>query len=198
MTGFRHAAALVCAVLSVGAQAADAGHMVARRIDIVDEKGVVRLSIAAPTPDPVIGGKAYARAFPVSGITLYDVAGNERGGIGIADVKGGAPVLALDHENIDAIGWKVLPDGAVEFLMNQKPPAERDPAGRVQAASRTATRLKLALAADGTPSIALADTQDRPRLRLTINGEGQGAIEFLDADGRVVDSIVPERDAAGK
>lgn len=196
--GFRHAAALIGALWSFGAQAADDGHMVARRIDIVDEKGVVRLSIGAPTPDPVIGGKTYARAFPVSGITLYDAAGNERGGIGIADVKGSAPVLALDHENIDAIGWKVLPDGAVEFLMNQKPPAERDSAGRAQAAARTATRLKLALAADGTPSIALADAQDRPRLRLTVNGEGQGAIEFLDAGGRVVDSIVPERNAAGK
>jgi hypothetical protein len=53
----------------------------------------------------------------------------------------------------------------------------------------------LTVAADGTPAIALSDKEDHPRLQLTVNKEGFGAIEFLDARGNVVDSIVPEADS---
>lgn len=61
-----------------------------------------------------------------------------------------------------------------------------------------ATRIALTVAADGTPAIALADRQDRPRLRLTVTEEGYGAIEFLDAQGKVVQTLAPEAQAAGR
>ena len=174
-------------------EAVDHDRLAVHRIDIVDDKGVVRLSIGAPTPDPVIGGKAYPRAFPVSGIVLFDDKGNERGGLGVADVPGSAPVLALDHDNMDAIGWKVLPDGSVTFQMNQRPPQVKDASGRVVAARDTATPVQIAVSAGGTPSITLTDKQNRPRLRLTVTDEGFGALEFLDAKGRVLQTIAPER-----
>jgi hypothetical protein len=50
----------------------------------------------------------------------------------------------------------------------------------------------MSVAADGSPSIALADKQNRPRIRLTLTKEGFGAIEFLDAEGKVVDTLAPE------
>jgi len=50
----------------------------------------------------------------------------------------------------------------------------------------------MAVAADGTPAIALNDQQDRARLRLTVTPEGYGAIEFLDAQGRVIHTLAPE------
>ena len=50
----------------------------------------------------------------------------------------------------------------------------------------------MTVAADGSPSIALADKQNRPRLRLSVTKEGFGAIEFLDAQGKIVDTLAPE------
>ena len=44
----------------------DQERLVVRRIDVVDEHNVIRLSLASPTPAPVIDGIQYKRAFPVS------------------------------------------------------------------------------------------------------------------------------------
>lgn len=175
-------------------EAVDRERLAVHRLDIVDDKGVVRLSIAAPTPDPIIGGKVYPRAFPVSGIVIFDDKGNERGGFGVADVPGAAPVLALDHDNIDAVGWKVLPDGSVSFQINQKPPERRNAAGQILPASGVASPVRVTVGADGSPAITLTDKQDRPRVRLTVTDEGFGALEFVDANGKVIQTYAPEKD----
>lgn len=175
-------------------------HIAAHRIDIVDDKGVIRMTLAAPTPPPIVGGVQYKRVFDVSGLTYYDAQGNERGGLGVADIPGGAVVAASDHENIDAIGWRVMPDGSIVFAMNQKPPVVRDPSigNHVAAGGDAPTRIRLEVAADGTPAIALADKDDHARLRLTLTPEGYGAIEFVDATGHVLRTIAPESNVAAK
>jgi hypothetical protein len=166
----------------------------AHRVDIVDEQGTIRLTLAAPTPAPIIGGTQYKRAFPVSGLTYFDQQGNERGGLGVADVPGGAVVVASDHENVDAIGWRVMPDGSVMLRINQKPPVEREPTlnNRVRPATAASSRILLDVKADGTPTIAVADRNSQARVRLTVTDEGYGAIEFLDAKGKVVETLAPE------
>jgi len=176
----------------------DHERLTARRIDIVDENGVVRLTLAAPTPAPIVDGIQYKRTFPVSGIVMYDMNGNERGGIGVADIDGSAALLAQDHVNSDAIGWRVGPDGSVKFLINQRPAIQREPAlgNAIAPAMRTVTRVEMSVAADGTPSIGLADKEDRTRLRLTVTEAGHGAIEFLDANGKVVETFAPEAQRA--
>lgn len=176
----------------------DEERITARRIDIVDEEGVIRMTLAADTPAPIIDGIQYRRAFNVSGVILYDENGSERGGFGVADVPGGMAVLALDHPAMDAIGWRVAPDGAVSFSINQAPPLLREPAlgDRLVPGVETSTRIRLNVAADGTPSVALADKGDRPRVRMTVTAEGYGAIEFLNAEGEVVHVLAPEADLA--
>ena len=87
-------------------EAVDHDRISARRIDIVDEDGTIRMTLAAETPAPIIDGIQYRRAFGVSGLILYDEKGSERGGFGVADVDGGMAVLALDHPAMDAIGWR--------------------------------------------------------------------------------------------
>lgn len=172
----------------------DHERLTARRIDIVDANGVIRMVLAAPTPDPIIDGVQYRRAFSVAGLTVFDAAGSERGGLGVADVEGGMAVLALDHPTTDAIGWRVLPDGAVKFMMNDRPEHIREPAigDRLIPGVKNATRISLDIAADGQPSINLADSENRPRLRLTVTPEGFGAIQFLDSQGEVVETFAPE------
>lgn len=176
--------------------AVDHDRISARRIDIVDEDGTIRMTLAADTPAPIIDGIQYRRAFGVSGMILYDEKGSERGGFGVADVDGGLAVLALDHPAMDAIGWRVSPDGSVAFTVNQAPPLLREPAldNRLVPGVQTSTRIKLSVAADGTPAVALADGEDRPRVRMTVTAEGYGAIEFLNAEGEVVHVLAPERD----
>lgn len=179
-------------------ESVDHERITARRIDLVDEAGVIRMTLAAPTPPPIIDGLSYQRAFPVAGMVVYDREGSERGGFGVADLANGgtAAVLALDHANVDAVGWRVMPDGAVEFGLNAKPPQPREPTlGNRVVPHPAVRRIAMNLAADGTPSLNLSDTEGRPRLRLAVTEEGYGAIEFLDAEGRVVQTLAPE--AAG-
>lgn len=180
-------------------ESVDHERLTARRIDLVDDAGVIRMTLAAPTPGPIIDGLSYQRAFPVAGMVVYDREGSERGGFGVADLADGgtAAVLALDHANVDAVGWRVMPDGAVEFGLNAKPPQPREPTLDNRVVPHPAVRrIAMNLAADGTPSLDLTDTEGRPRLRLTVTDEGFGAIEFLDADGTVVQTLAPET-AAG-
>ena len=175
----------------------DHDRITARRIDIVGDDGVIRMTLAADTPPPIIDGIQYQRAFGVSGLILYDIDGNERGGFGVADAPGGtAAVLALDHPAMDAIGWRVMPDGAVSFSINQAPSLLREPGldDRLVPGVATSTRIRLDVAADGTPAVSLADADDRARVRITVTPEGYGAIEFLDASGKVIHVLAPERD----
>lgn len=175
----------------------DHDRITARRIDIVGDDGVIRMTLAADTPPPIIDGIQYQRAFGVSGLILYDIDGNERGGFGVADAPGGtAAVLALDHPAMDAIGWRVMPDGAVSFSINQAPSLLREPRldDRLVPGVATSTRIRLDVAADGTPAVSLADADDRARVRITVTPEGYGAIEFLDASGKVIHVLAPERD----
>lgn len=108
-------------------EAVDQERLVVRRIDVVDENNVIRLSLASPTPAPIIDGIQYKRAFPVAGMVVFDAQGNERGGYGVADIEGSATVLAQDHVNGDAVGWRVMPDGAIAFSMNSAPPSAARP-----------------------------------------------------------------------
>ncbi|WP_297799756.1 hypothetical protein [uncultured Brevundimonas sp.] len=168
----------------------------ARRIDIVDADGTIRMTLSGETPAPIIDGIQYKRAFNVAGLILYDDKGSERGGFGTADVEGGMAVLALDHPAMDAIGWRVSPDGSVAFSINQAPPLLREPAldNALVPGVSTATRLQLTVAADGTPAVSLSDKNDKPRIRMTVTEEGFGSIQFLNAEGEVIHSITPEAD----
>lgn len=182
-------------------ESVDHERITAKRIDIVGDDGTIRMTLAADTPAPIIDGIQYKRAFDVSGLILYDARGSERGGFGVADLPNGSmAVLALDHPAQDAIGWRVAPDGAVSFSINQAPPLLREPAlgNRLVPGVATSTRIRLGVAADGTPSVALADAKDRARVRLTVTPEGYGAIEFLNAAGEVVETLAPEAKAARK
>ena len=172
----------------------DHDRITARRIDIVDADGTIRMTLSGATPPPIIDGIQYKRAFNVAGLILYDDKGSERGGFGTADVEGGMAVLALDHPAMDAVGWRVSPDGSVSFVFNQAPPPVREPGlgGALVPGVETPTRMRLSLAADGAPAVELSDRNDKPRLRLTVTEEGFGAIQFLNAEGEVIHTLAPE------
>ena len=51
-----------------------------RELTVVDDKGVPRVRLGAPLPDPMVLGKQVPRQGVVSGVMLYDADGDERGG----------------------------------------------------------------------------------------------------------------------
>ncbi|HEY8832137.1 MAG TPA: hypothetical protein VIM21_06485 [Gemmatimonadaceae bacterium] len=75
--------------------------LVVRALSVVDSRGVERVRIAAPLPDPIMLGRRFERGEAVSGILLYDSEGNERGGY-ITDESRNA-ALTLDEINRAAV-----------------------------------------------------------------------------------------------
>lgn len=91
---------------------------------IMDEKGHDRLSIGAPAPSSWIG-----RIAPVTGITINDEEGSERGGFGL--IKGGKydrMVLGLDH----ATGYEGATIAAFEDGSTALSFSDPDNTGRVK------------------------------------------------------------------
>ena len=70
-------------------------------LSIVDARGVERVRIAAPLPDPIMLGRRFERGESVSGILIFDSEGNERGGYITDETRGAA--LTLDEINRAAV-----------------------------------------------------------------------------------------------
>jgi len=96
------------------AQAADGKILKVRQLIVIDDRGVERVKIAAPVPDPIINGKRVKRDAPASGMLIYDSKGNERGGYMTADDDGNA-FLTLDSEEMQQVTLIAYPKGGAEF-----------------------------------------------------------------------------------
>lgn len=175
-------------------ESVDHERLVVRRIDVVDENGVIRAVLGGTLPDPIVDGYQLKRSFPVGGLVVYDHTGSERGGFGTATMPDGE-VMALtvmDHANNDAIGWGARPDGSAGISIRQRNELVREP--RLDDAllvNPGPYRLSAMVGPDGTPALEMNDDEGRARLRLTVTDEGHGAIEFLDEDGEVIQALAP-------
>jgi len=168
--------------------------LVVRRIDVIDENNVIRTIIAGELPPPVIDGLAYERNGEVAGLMLRNGEGGEAGGFGYHDGLDG-PLLALDHGFNEAAGFAVRDGQAFMFVGNALDSItdERLPGHQLpNYVDGKSTGLMASTAADGTQSVTLHDQDYRPRIRLKVTEEGYGAIEFLNAEGEVVQTIAPE------
>lgn len=65
-----------------------------RGLVVVDDRGVERVRIGAPLPDPIVGGRRVPRQGVVSGVLIFDAEGEERGGY-VTEAHGDA-FLTLD------------------------------------------------------------------------------------------------------
>lgn len=75
--------------------------LVVRAISVLDSRGVERVRIAAPLPDPIMLGRRFDRGEAVSGILIFDSEGNERGGYVTDESRNAA--LTLDEINRAAV-----------------------------------------------------------------------------------------------
>jgi hypothetical protein len=78
-------AALAMAGRTTKAAGPVGGVLTLRGLIIVDGRGIERVRIQAPLPDPLVLGKRFPRGGAVSGILLSDEEGNERSGYVTSD-----------------------------------------------------------------------------------------------------------------
>lgn len=145
-----------------------------RRLSIVDEKGVPRIVLGAPQPDPQINGKRYKRRSPSHGIQFNDQNGDENGGIGTLD--DGSKTFCFDakqgdlpHERICAF---VFADGKTGFLVKDENGTGRASLGLSSAAGQT--------------DLTLSDKDGKPRISLRVEPDGTPRFDMFDKDGKVL------------
>ena len=172
----------------------------------------------------VIDGKTIDRPRPVAGIIFFNDEGDEVGGLTITGqerdgVRRANALLAFDQLKQDqtialayseangqrSTGLTVWdrPETRLSELIDKLNAAQKlaDPAAReqaIQAARASAPpaprRVFVGKQADRAAAIMLADADGKPRLNLRVDASGQASIEFLDANGTIVQRLPsPER-----
>ncbi len=110
-------AALACAGLAAGRSPEIHDLIRARRVEVLDGRGVERVIIGAPLPDPMLLGRRVDRGEAVSGILILDAEGNERGGYVTGDVSRDA-ALTLDELGRAAVHIGVQDRGDIHAMFS--------------------------------------------------------------------------------
>ena len=167
----------------------------------------------------VMDGKTIDRPRPVAGIIFFNDEGDEVGGLTITGqerdgTRRANALLAFDQLKQDqtiAIAYSEAngqrstgltvwdrPETRLSELIDKlnaaqtiADPAARDDAIKAARASAPAAprRVFVGKNPDRAAAIMLADAAGRPRLNLRVDAAGDASIEFLDADGKVVQRL---------
>jgi hypothetical protein len=169
----------------------------------------------------VIGGKVIQRSRPVAGLLFFNDHGDEAGGLTVTgreqngiraasagimfDQLGQDQTIGFDYSENNGrrtAAFKVWdrPEAPLSELVDKLNAAnaienrtEREAAlAQIRAnAPKAAQRVFVGKSGDRVASVVLADAQGRNRLALKVDPEGSASIEFLDAEGKVVQKIAP-------
>jgi hypothetical protein len=169
----------------------------------------------------VMGGKVLQRPRPYAGFIFFNDQGDEAGGLTLTgreqngtrsadaglmfDQFGQDQTIGFDYVEENGrrtAAFKVWdrPDVPLSDLVDRlnaaaaiENQAERDAAlAKVQAAApKAAQRVFVGKTRDRVASVLLSDAQGRNRLALKVDADGRATIEFLDADGKVVQTVGP-------
>ena len=167
----------------------------------------------------VMDGKTIDRPRPVAGIIFFNDEGDEVGGLTITGqerdgTRRASALLAFDQLKQDqtialayseangqrSTGLTVWdrPETRLSELIDKlnaaqkiADPAARDEAIKAARASAPAAprRVFVGKNTDRAAAIMLADAAGKPRLNLQVDAAGDASIEFLDADGKVVQRL---------
>lgn len=162
----------------------------AKRINIIDENGTLRMAISNKKnmPLPKLDGKEYPRKVNPAGIVFYDEQGNENGGIGLINVDkvGEQTMMIFDYSNSEAIGigkyesTKGYASAGITIL--DKVPAESN---LEEVGSIGVERLLISNDNKNT-HITIKDTKGKARIILGVNSKDEAYIKILDSNGSEV------------
>ena len=145
-----------------------------RQITVVDEKGVERMYIGSPVPDPMVRGKRVPRRLASTGIIMNNEKGSEVGGWGV--LADGTQQLIFDDST-----------GQERVALFQPPSGKRG--GMVMKDERGAFRLFIGMVNSDDPRSVLRDNKGRLRLEAVVDSTGQAVLSFYDENGNELRSV---------
>lgn len=178
---------------------ADQDEITVKRINVVDDSGVVRLVIASELPDPVVRGERLERSIVPGGIIWHDEDGNESGGLALAEVpqwKDGGPegrvrMITFDytHQITDAVRIGTYESADGEDWRGGLTVYDRRPyeAGPIQS-SQGVERIFLGTRNENA-GLVVHDPEGRERIRIGVDSDGEARFEMLDENGETVHSV---------
>ena len=199
----------------------DPEEITARRINIVDDNGVVRLRLfnGSSVPSVVLNGQTVPRNVSMAGMAgfaFYNEGGEECGGLIYGNRRA---ILAFDQYQQDEILGLSYHEGAdgkrrYGFYVEQRPEipmlqklaivepvmAMDDGPDKTAAIQRLVEqglwgdvpRVMIEKTAEGEAVLGLADSKGRTRVRMTVDADDTPRIEFLDASGEVTYRLPPD------
>jgi hypothetical protein len=171
----------------------------------------------------IIAGKTIQRERPYAGLIFFNDQGDEAGGLTLRghekdgqrvasagimfDQLGQDQTIGFDYAEENgqrSAGFKVWdrPDVPLGDLIDKlnaanaiQDKAKRDAAiaEARAAAPKPAQRVLVGKTRDRTATVVLSDAEGRNRLSLKVEGDGTASIEFLDADGKVLQRVGPTK-----
>jgi len=165
-----------------------------QRIKVIEPNGTLRMVISnhAKFPGIIVRGKEQAFDRPQAGVLFYNDEGSENGGLifgGYRNAKGevvdSGGSLTFDKYDANQIvqlaGVDDKDDKFAGLMVGDSKPGGESP-----------TRIWVGHNADKTATIALMDGQGRKRLVMEVAESGAARISFLDANGKVLNQLVPQ------
>ena len=192
----------------------------AKRVNIIDENGVVRLAIANKdrTANPIIGGKEVVTdRHPSAGMIFFNDDGDECGGLIYGDKWAHMSFDQYGQDQILVLQYNESPEGRKYGLtVGDRPEAPLGPMidryqailamsdgeekekamAEFQAGFHAPIRLFIGKHLDGSASVVMSDSKGKERIRIVVGSDNAPRIEMLDENGGIVDSLVP--DISGK
>ena len=176
----------------------------AERINIVEPDGTPRLILynSSHTPGAILYGKdhPHPNRSPHAGMLYFNDEGTENGGSLTFDQFDQDQVVSL----VGGLRVWDQPYTPIAQLLERVQAARAKPEGqeRTRAMEEVSTwaraqgifrqRLRVATTRDKSAMIELADTLQRPRLRMVVDSAGGARLEFLGDSGQVVRAITGE------
>ena len=168
--------------------------MTVSRINVVDEYGEIRFVIAGDAPDPIIRGERVTRSISPAGIIWHDEDGNESGGIGVAKFPDGttkARIIAFDftHQPTDAIHMGTYESEDGEEWKGGLTVYDRRPYTPGPVTSSQGKKRVFLGTDNQAAGLVIHDAQERERIKIGVNADGEAVIEILNENGEVVQRI---------
>lgn len=171
------------------------------RLNVVEPDGTLRMVISnrdsAPDSAVIAGGKF--RKQKRAGLTFYNELGEECGGLGFAgrttengESEAGAAILFDQFQHDQIIGLSYSQSGMEKeygFEIWERPNLPMTGPGAFVGDHR---RMFIGRTSSGETAILLRDSDGNVRIRVLVDSNDVPKLEFLDRDGSVVYSLVPD------
>lgn len=193
-----------------------------------DGKKEIVLSNRARIPAPVVDGVEGQRTGPARpGLIFYNSVGDESGGL-IFDGKldkdgkpaagthfsmdrfGGDQQLTIGHYESNGhmeTGLKIFDQGVAKEIRPLRNAIDKAPEGPEkqslqkrweEAGGRPTQRLFIGRTLGKSPAVVLADAKGNPRIMMLVSSDGQPMLNFLDEQGKVIQSLPHAATTAAK